>query len=263
MKKFAIREAAEATFYDLKTGNPIVTLDTLKITEINTTSSTEYARGGRGNPKLVGFSGDKEATATIQDALFDLKAMALLTGNSVDSELRTAFIREVWNVTEVNKAEGIKVGESIKNVKVFKNGEELEEENYEISAGVFTSKDAKAGDKFEVYGTDEKTGTRISVTSDKFPGTFRVVLDVLVRDASTGIDYPGQIIIPRAKMEDDFSFSFSPEGEPSVLDLPIEILKDTNTTDMWSLTIFDEGQINDENVVDGKKEELGIDNLED
>lgn len=255
MKKFAIREAAEATFYDLKTDRPIVTLDTLKISEINTTSSTEYARGGRGNPKLVGFSGDKEATVTIQDALFDLRAMALLTGNAIDKELRTAFIREVWNVTEVNKDKGIKVGETLKNVVVFKNGNEVDEEDYEISGGEFTAVDAEPGDKFEIYGTDEKTGTRISVTSDKFPGTFRVVLDVLVRDAATGIDYPGQIIIPRAKMEDDFSFSFSPEGEPSVLDLPIEILKDTNTTDMWTLTIFDEGQINDENAVEEK--ELG------
>ena len=257
MKKFAIREAAEATFYDLKTDKPIVTLDTLKITEINTTSSTEYARGGRGNPKLVGFSGDKEAKATIQDALFDLKAMALLTGNAVDSALRTAFIREVWNVTEVNKTEGIEVGEGLKNVVVFKNGEELDEGDYKITGSKFTAEGAVAGDQFEIYGTNEKTGTRISVTSDKFPGPFRVVLDVLVRDAATGIDYPGQMIIPRAKMEDDFSFSFAPEGEPSVLDLPIEILKDTNTTDMWSLTIFDEGQINDENVVDGKKDELG------
>ena len=47
--RWAVREAAEATFYRLD-GNKdaIVTLKTLKMTEVQTTGETVYARGGRG-----------------------------------------------------------------------------------------------------------------------------------------------------------------------------------------------------------------------
>lgn len=43
--RWAVREAAEVTFFDTVTENAIVTLKTLKMTEIQTTGETVYARG--------------------------------------------------------------------------------------------------------------------------------------------------------------------------------------------------------------------------
>jgi hypothetical protein len=43
--RWAVREAAEATFYDIASGNAIVTLQTLKMTEVQTSGETVYARG--------------------------------------------------------------------------------------------------------------------------------------------------------------------------------------------------------------------------
>ena len=46
--QWAIREAGEATFFDLVDGHAIVTLTTLKTSGVETTGETAYSRGGRG-----------------------------------------------------------------------------------------------------------------------------------------------------------------------------------------------------------------------
>lgn len=43
--RYAIREAGEATFFDIASGDAIVTLRTLKMTEVETSGETAYARG--------------------------------------------------------------------------------------------------------------------------------------------------------------------------------------------------------------------------
>jgi len=93
--RFAIREVALATFYSLKTGDAIVQLDSLKSSGIENTASTVYAMGGRGNPKLVGFSSDREARFTLEDALFDVKAIAMMTGNSIIEDTKDIYKREI------------------------------------------------------------------------------------------------------------------------------------------------------------------------
>lgn len=110
----------------------------------------------------------------------------------------------------------------------------------DLLTGVLTFHADNTGARVRVYyttetGADAKT---IKVTSDKFGGTYKMVADVLIRDEATSQDFFGQFIVPRAKIEDDFSFNFSPDGDPSVLDIPIEIMKDPMSTDMWELVIY-------------------------
>ena len=80
---WATREAGEATFYNLVTGKAIVTLRTLKTSGVETSGETVYSRGGRGNAKLVGFSSNRESKITLEDAIFDNEALAMLTGNEI------------------------------------------------------------------------------------------------------------------------------------------------------------------------------------
>jgi hypothetical protein len=63
--RFSILDCGEATFYNLTTGKAIVTLKTLKTSGVETSGTTTYARGGRGNAKLVGFSSNKEVIKQI------------------------------------------------------------------------------------------------------------------------------------------------------------------------------------------------------
>ena len=236
--RWAVREAAEATFYDLVSKDPVVTLTTLKMTEVQTTGETVYSQGGRGNAKIVGFSGNREATVTLQDAIFDNAALAMLTGNEITTGARTLQFYEDVTLGAGGTA-------TLKRAPI-------EAEAYPVVAGAIgvlapstiAAKELSVtsgaeGERYRVYYTAEVGDAKtVTVTASDFGGTFRLVCDVLVTDAETGRISYGQFIAPRAKIEDDFTFSFSPEGDPSVLDIPLEILKDSASDNMWELIIF-------------------------
>lgn len=101
------------------------------------------------------------------------------------------------------------------------------------------------GTTFRIYykvetAIDAKT---VRVSSDAFGGTFRIVVDLLVRDSADGLDYGAQLIIPRGKFEESFNISLSVDGDPATLDLPIECLNDPLTNTMWEMVIFNEADI--------------------
>lgn len=242
-KRWAVREAADVTFYDLVTNAPVVTLNTLKMTDVETSGETVYARGGRGNAKLVGFSSNREAKVTLQDAIFDNAAMAILTGNTIvpgaktieryedillgedDGKANLEFAAETAPAATVYLLDGNNLGEKIDDATVV---------------GKAVTAADNGGDRVRVYYTMETPtdSQTITVSSDTFGGTYKVVADVLVRDAETKKDYYAQFIAYNAKIEDNFTFGFSPDGDPAVLDIPLEILKPTNSTNMWEFVIY-------------------------
>ena len=259
--RWAVREAAEATFFNISTGDAIVTLKTLKMTEVQTTGETVYARGGRGNAKLVGFTSDREATVTLQDAIFDNLALAMLTGNEISEgakEINMIFETTVPDgggaITIPNNLQSVVsvyaiATDGITNETKFeeKGTDPLAAGEYEVTGQTITFHADDENQLVRIYYTTmtDATAKTVTVTSDMFGGSFKVVCDVMVRDEATKDDYFAQFIIPNAQIEDDFTFSFSPEGDPSVLDITLEILKDPQSTDMWELVIYDDGAIDD------------------
>ena len=263
-ERYAIREAALFHFYDPTTNKPQFTLNTLKMTEVETTGETTYAQGGRGNAKIVGFSSDRAATVTLQDALFTNDVLAALTGNPVTegSEILDFSYRgrtdadgdiELPNtVNEIVAVYPLMVDEQTndREKEVIEKTSAVEEEgNYaytlvgetlEIEKHNGTEwEEVPANTLFRVYYTHEVSSTSktVTVTADNFGGTFKIIGDIMVRDEN-GVDHSAKFTANRAKIEDNFSFIASPEGEPSVLDLPLELLRDSEGT-MWSLTIHD------------------------
>lgn len=85
LDRYGIKEVADVTFYKIKPdgtqGDPVLYLDTLKVSTIEQTAETVDARGGKGNPKLVTWDYGKEITVSIEDALFSAKSMAIMFGN--------------------------------------------------------------------------------------------------------------------------------------------------------------------------------------
>ncbi|MBD1379216.1 hypothetical protein [Metabacillus arenae] len=225
--RWAIKEAGIATFYNLSTGKAMVTLSTLKTTGVETTGETVYAQGGRGNARIVGFSTNRQATLTLQDAIFDNQAIAMLTGNDLVSGVKKIDLNEVKSVTS-NKFTLNKTPQGAL-VSVYKlnpdgtNGQEYtlgtpatNTAEYSITGKELTFHTTVTnGTQFRVYyqantATDAKT---IKVTSDQFGKSFRVVLDVLVVDEFTKEAFEGQLRIPNAKFQDNFNLSFAADGK--------------------------------------------------
>lgn len=257
--RFAIREVAEATLYALKTPyNAIVTMKTLKTTGVETQSQSVYARGGRGNAKLVGFSSDKEAKITLQDAILDVNVLAQLTGNDVTtgvveidmiyegaitSAATLTLPKKVESITSVYilDVDGVTNKTLLVADTVAKKGEK-----YKRDGQVLTFAD-NAGTSYRVYykvKTDASAKT-VKVTADKFGGSFKLVLDCLVRDENTKADFAAQLIVPNAKIEDNWKVEMASSGDPTVIDIPVEVLKDPKSKDMWMLVIYDYDEVED------------------
>lgn len=259
--RWAVKECGDATFYSLSTGKAIVTLRTLKTSGVETTGETVYSRGGRGNAKLVGFSSNREAKLKLEDAIFDNKAIAMLTGNDPTVGAKVINYSEVLTVASaavtLSKTPAGSANTAITSLfKVNADGTNGTEYTLGTPASNATeySRATKAitlnsavtnGTQVRAYYqvTTDATATTIKVTTDQFGKTFKVVLDVLVRDEYTKADFAGQLIIPNAKFEDNFNLEFAAEGDPATLTLPLEVLKSATSNDMWEMVVYDESLI--------------------
>ena len=79
LDRYGIKEVADVTFYKIKEdgtpGEPVLYLDTLKVSTIEQTAEQVDARGGKGNPKLITWDYGKEITVTIDFGLKSASSM--------------------------------------------------------------------------------------------------------------------------------------------------------------------------------------------
>lgn len=59
---------------------PVLYFDTLKTSGLEGASTSTYAQGGWGNPRLIAWESDKQLTLTMQDALMSPEGLAILSG---------------------------------------------------------------------------------------------------------------------------------------------------------------------------------------
>lgn len=88
--KYGIREICNVVFKSkgtMKVGNrifykdePIIYFDTLKTSSLEAAADTVYATGGRGNPRLIAWDGDRTLTFNMEDALISSEGLQILSG---------------------------------------------------------------------------------------------------------------------------------------------------------------------------------------
>lgn len=83
--KFGIKEVADVEFFLITNGTAATSatlkLDTLKVSNLEFTSEEAFARGGKGNAKLIAWDYNREATLTLQDALLSMETLAAIFGD--------------------------------------------------------------------------------------------------------------------------------------------------------------------------------------
>ena len=88
--KFGVREICDVVL-KRKTGGyfgklyldkdmPVLYFDTLKTSSLEGQSTSVYAQGGAGNPRLVAWDGDRTITFTMEDALISPESFSILSG---------------------------------------------------------------------------------------------------------------------------------------------------------------------------------------
>ena len=238
LDRYGIKEVADVTFYDLGPSglptHPVLYLDTLKVSTIEQTAEEAEARGGKGNAALIAWDYGKEINVTLEDALFSAKSMAIMFGNGnvkpFDSKGKT---------TGATKDDAL----IMKTIQVVPT-----EDGKDPNNGKWTGPDGKRytmiapvfydanGDKVEVTALKAKerylctfdltaSGAVIEVSGNSFPGTYYVVGDTFARSEATGKDEMFQFIIPKAKVTSENTITLEAEGDPSVFNMSLKVLR--------------------------------------
>lgn len=244
--KFGMREAVDVVFKaaaamtigstSFAKGEPVLYFDSLKTSTTEGTATTVYAQGGKGNPRLIAWEGDKAITFSFEDALISAEGMAVLTGAGLLDASATNKVRVHQKATvtgtistkkvSVILTDAIPTGATLAEDDIFgfildENGDISER----LGAGTGTAASIQFANETEQTGSvtvlvdyyvDMTSKTKeITITADKFAGYYYIEGDTLFRRQTDGVDLPAQLVIPNAKIQTNFTFTMAPSGDPS------------------------------------------------
>lgn len=259
-KTFGTREICDVVFkartdlkigtQTFKKGQPVLYIDTAKTSSMEGASTTVYAQGGKGNPRLIGWDGEKTLTFTVEDALISPLSFSMLSGagvmhasnkdrihvhttfdlpilegGQVKIDLDTADTNHDIYITEDIPTFGMVLDENGSGIiPTSVTAIEGPEENngvYTITREkplvlTFAGADKYVGHTLRVDTYAEKVDGAVEMTIDakNFAGSYYVEASTLWRDQN-GVDFPAEIVFPNVKIQSNFTFSMANSGDPS------------------------------------------------
>jgi len=233
LDRYGIKEVADVTFYDINNDGspkrPVLYLDTLKVTTIEQTAEETEARGGKGNAALIAWDYGKEINVTIEDALFSAKSMAIMFGNGTVRTYNgdSAYIMKTEQFTATQNAAGnAPTTAGWANKYTGPDGKLYDKINakfYDAMGNVINSFTAQTT-YFCSYDL-KVDGAVIDISANSFPGTYYVTGDTFARAEATGKDEFFQFIIPKAKVQSENTITLEAEGDPSVFNMNLKVLR--------------------------------------
>lgn len=253
--RYGMKEVANVIFFDINPDSdtfkkPVLFLDTLKVSSIENEAENAEARGGQGNNKLISWDFGRTANLTLSDALLSDTSIAMLAGNQMNSAPVAVVGREQKKVVGGEIVlQHVPVDGSVV-VYAYTNGllgAELPAVEDATATGegldkTFDLTGATEGQvvmAFYEYMTETGKSNQIVFSGNKFPSTYRVVGETLVR-GEDGVDRKMQFEIPKAKMQSTFSLTMDVENV-ATFDFNLEVLMDAQSEDktLYKITRLD------------------------
>lgn len=251
-------------------GEPVIYFDTAKTSTMESAATTVYAQGGRGNSRLIAWEGEKTLTFTMEDALLSPQGLAILSGadliqaNGKDVKV----IAHTTETSEVKSDDGsttvsvtltktpspkhpvylmlLDGNGEMSGVPVLMNtphdttitvnpdlGEGVAFTDKTITVTVASSKLLSAGDivMVDYYAEHASDAMQIDITPDKFAGYYYLEASTLFRRQSDGVDLPAEFIIPKVKIQSNFTFTMASSGDPSSFTFTMDAFPDYTVAD--------------------------------
>lgn len=230
------------------------------------TANTVYAQGGPGNSRLVAWEGERTVTFTMEDALISPIGFSILSGAGlIDATEQTIFqhmTEQTDKVTYSDESVVIELNDDPADYETFKddlkanedyiyvmvldaNGEVASEpfiatrtaantiivKTGTVNGRTYTAKDLAFFDGVDAVLVDyyvgrNKNAQQIEITPDKFGGTYYLEASTLFRDSATGKDMPAEFIIPKCKIQSNFTFTMASTGDPSTFTFTMDAFPD-------------------------------------
>lgn len=254
LDKYGIKEVADVTFYKIKDngdmGAPVLYLDTLKVSTIEQTAEEAIAQGGKGNPPLITWDYGKEINVTLEDALFSAKSMAIMfSGNDqVSTATESIYKTIVWTPKTTDEAVPRTFKGPLGKDLAFKLNTTITVydgvNNSVVSS--FSPSDTNpvtvtvtSNHPYLVTGLVNATETGvIEISANTFPGNYYITGDTYARKEATGEDEFFQFIIPKAKVTSENTITLEAEGDPSVFNLNLKVLRPAGGGAMMKLVKY-------------------------
>jgi hypothetical protein len=263
--KFGVREITDVVFKATATGqqlggitydqyDPILFFDSAKTSTVESAVATVYAQGGRGNPRLLAWDGDKTVTFMFEDALISPTTFAALSG----ADLATS---QTVNIHLTEKAVPVYSGTTATITLTNINGAPLTSSSLvkilaldgqgDITGLVSGAVSASGTSTFTIIVSgasatpsevlvdfySAQTGKQLEVTAEKFAGYYYIEANTLFR-GTDGKDYPAQFTIPKAKVQSNFTFTMAPTGDPSTFTFMMDAFPSYTRFDTAKSVIF-------------------------
>lgn len=230
-KVFGVRDVMELTFFDIVTKKPELILNYCKVTNLETTTETAEARGGMGNDIIMSWDYGRTATFNITHATLSDEMLKAITGDAglSGTDAQTKYVEKITatnDTTLILKHPVVKVEETPVLLNVFdENNNEIPVtlSNDKVITGVF-----EVGKVYKViYLTTSRNAKKFTFSSEKYPGYYTLVGRYYML-GNDGVEYENLLIIPKARINGDFTIELDAEGDPATFELTISVEKDTN-----------------------------------
>ena len=268
--KFGVREICDVVLRakgTVKVGEttfshdePVIYFDSAKTSTVEGSATTVYATGGRGNNKLLAWEGEKSVTFTMEDALLSPLGFSILSGAGlVDaSQVNGGMKVHTTLTTVVDVTSGINVnlaqltGKTIAEEKAYafimKDGQIVERLDPAVpSEGsvTFTRKGKASGPltgeqtvMIDFYVSVSKGAVEMTIEPDKFGGFYYLEASTLFRRQDNGQDMAAAFVIPKVKIQSNFTFSMASSGDPSTFTFTMDAFPDYTKFDPTKQVLF-------------------------
>jgi hypothetical protein len=232
MKRYGSREICNVVLKNITTGEPVLYLETLKVSSLDMGATEVSAKGSRGNPKLITWSSDKEATFKCEDALISPESLALLAGTTVSTGDISAHKKEsfVIGTTTGATTTGITSLAEIPTTGSVGTGIfiYIASNSYSVTTAITWSTAGTGENCYTFTGTHIAFGTgtvtggdycivdyyttvtgakRITISSDQFGSYYKLEAETLWKGETDGEDYPALYTMPKVKLKDTWSIA--------------------------------------------------------
>ena len=275
--KFGIREICDVVLRakdDVKIGNqtfkadePVIYFDSAKTSSVEGAATTVYATGGRGNSRLIAWEGEKTVTFTMEDALLSPLGFSILSGAGlIDASMSKPIYVHTTLKTRATVSSGKQIsinlktamGDNLKSTQgqeiadkpayafIMEKGEiktRLEAATPSSGTVVFTVDEPyQENDEVTVlvdfYVKASSGAYEMEITPDKFGGFYYLEASTLFRRQDTGKDMAATFIIPKVKIQSNFTFSMASSGDPSTFTFTMDAFPDYTKFDKTKEVLF-------------------------
>ena len=276
--KFGIREICDVVLRakdDVKIGNqtfkadePVIYFDSAKTSSVEGAATTVYATGGRGNSRLIAWEGEKTVTFTMEDALLSPLGFSILSGAGlIDASSHAPIYVHTTLKTRATVSSGEQISINLKTAMgdTLKENQDIADkvayafimEKGEIKArltpaaptsgtGVVVfggvpseyEQDSEVTVLVDFYVKASSGAYEMEITPDKFGGFYYLEASTLFRRQDTGKDMAATFIIPKVKIQSNFTFSMASSGDPSTFTFTMDAFPDYTKFDKTKEVLF-------------------------